>query len=58
MDRRIHGLAGNGRACADCHMPADFQLSPASAGRDFNCSSGAASSIRRRTIRSSADRCR
>ena len=23
MDRRLHGLDGNGRACADCHMPAD-----------------------------------
>ena len=26
------GLDGNGRSCADCHMPTDhFQLSPASA---------------------------
>jgi cytochrome c peroxidase len=32
FDRRLHGLQGNGRACADCHMAADrFQLSPASA---------------------------
>ena len=32
MDRRLHDLGGNGRACADCHMPSDsFQLSPASA---------------------------
>ena len=31
-DRRLHGLAGNGRSCADCHMPTDnFQLSPADA---------------------------
>jgi cytochrome c peroxidase len=30
VDRRLHGLAGNGRSCADCHMPTDnFQLSPA-----------------------------
>jgi cytochrome c peroxidase len=36
MDRRLHGLNGNGRACADCHMPADnFQLSPASAEARF-----------------------
>ena len=32
FDRRPHGLEGNGRACADCHMATDhFQLSPASA---------------------------
>jgi cytochrome c peroxidase len=36
MDRRLHDLGGNGRACADCHMPADsFQLSPASAEARF-----------------------
>ena len=30
FDRRLEGLGGNGRACADCHMAADhFQLSPA-----------------------------
>jgi cytochrome c peroxidase len=30
LDRRLHGLKGNGRACADCHMLSDhFQLSPA-----------------------------
>jgi cytochrome c peroxidase len=30
FDRRLEGLDGNGRACADCHMAADhFQLSPA-----------------------------
>src|SRR5882724_12795843 len=30
LDRRLHGLQGNGRSCADCHMPNDnFQLSPA-----------------------------
>ena len=28
-DRELKGLGGNGRACADCHMPSDgFQLSP------------------------------
>jgi cytochrome c peroxidase len=36
FDRRLDGLDGNGRACADCHMPADqFQLSPASAEARF-----------------------
>jgi cytochrome c peroxidase len=35
-DRRLRGLGANGRACADCHMPADhFQLSPASAEARF-----------------------
>ena len=30
IDRQVVGLGGNGRACADCHMPANsFQLSPA-----------------------------
>ena len=30
VDRHQHGLKGNGRSCADCHMPFDnFQLSPA-----------------------------
>jgi cytochrome c peroxidase len=29
-DRQLVGLGGNGRSCADCHMPEDsFQLSPA-----------------------------
>jgi cytochrome c peroxidase len=29
-DRQLAGLGGNGRSCADCHMPSDsFQLSPA-----------------------------
>jgi cytochrome c peroxidase len=32
VDRRLQGLHGNGRACADCHMASDsFQLSPANA---------------------------
>lgn len=36
MKRNLHDLGGNGRACADCHMPADrFQLSPASAEERF-----------------------
>lgn len=31
-DPAPHGLRGNGRTCADCHLPADhFQLSPATA---------------------------
>src|SRR5436190_12414568 len=30
LDREVDGLQGNGRACADCHMPVNsFQLSPA-----------------------------
>ena len=29
FDRRLHGLGGNGRSCADCHMAGDhFQLAP------------------------------
>ena len=36
FDRRLHGLDGNGRACADCHMLTDnFQLSPAGAEARF-----------------------
>ena len=36
LDRRLHGLGGNGRSCADCHIPRDsFQLSPASAEARF-----------------------
>jgi hypothetical protein len=36
LDRTPAGLTGNGRACADCHMPTDnFQLSPASAEARF-----------------------
>ena len=32
VNREVDGLGGNGRACADCHMPANsFQLSPANA---------------------------
>lgn len=36
LDRKAHGLGGNGRSCADCHMPTDeFQLSPAKAEARF-----------------------
>jgi cytochrome c peroxidase len=36
FDRSPGGSAGNGRACADCHMPADhFQLSPANVEARF-----------------------
>jgi len=36
VDRRLHGLQGNGRSCADCHMPSDnFQLSPANVEARF-----------------------
>jgi cytochrome c peroxidase len=36
VDRRLHGLKGNGRACADCHMLSDhFQLSPANVEARF-----------------------
>jgi cytochrome c peroxidase len=35
-DRNLKGLEGNGRACADCHMPSEnFQLSPAAARARF-----------------------
>jgi cytochrome c peroxidase len=35
-DRNLNQLNGNGRSCADCHMPIDnFQLSPASARARF-----------------------
>jgi hypothetical protein len=35
-DRNLTGLEGNGRACADCHMPSEnFQLSPAAAKARF-----------------------
>jgi mono/diheme cytochrome c family protein len=36
LDRKLTGLAANGRACADCHMPTDsFQLSPKNAEARF-----------------------
>jgi len=35
--RNLNQLGGNGRSCADCHMPSDnFQLSPASARTRFD----------------------
>ena len=35
-ERNLRELGGNGRACADCHMPSDsFQLSPATARARF-----------------------
>ena len=36
FDRNLRGLGGNGRACADCHMPTNaFQLAPAAADARF-----------------------
>lgn len=36
-NRNLNQLGGNGRSCADCHMPSDnFQLSPASARARFD----------------------
>ena len=36
LDPNPGGLAGNGRSCADCHMPTDnFQLSPAAVEKRF-----------------------
>lgn len=36
-DRNLNQLGGNGRACADCHMPSEnFQLSPAVAKSRFD----------------------
>ena len=35
--RNLHRLGGNGRSCADCHMPSQsFQLSPAAARARFD----------------------
>jgi cytochrome c peroxidase len=35
-DRNLHDLGGNGRACADCHVPSEnFQLSPSVARSRF-----------------------
>jgi len=37
FDRNLHQLGGNGRSCADCHMPSEgFQLSPAAAKARFD----------------------
>ena len=36
FDRHLFGLKGNGRSCADCHVPQDqFQLSPATVQARF-----------------------
>jgi cytochrome c peroxidase len=36
FDRKLRGLEGNGRSCADCHTPTDnFQLAPAAADARF-----------------------
>jgi len=36
FDRKLHGLGGHGRACADCHIPGTgFQLSPESVEERF-----------------------
>jgi cytochrome c peroxidase len=36
-DRNLNELGGNGRSCADCHMPSEnFQLSPAAARARFD----------------------
>jgi len=49
-DRRLVGLDGNGRACADCHMPSEaFQLSPAVARARFEAL------LARRAVNSNAD---
>jgi mono/diheme cytochrome c family protein len=40
-DRTLAGLGGNGRACADCHMPSErFQLTPAAALARFEAMTG------------------
>lgn len=37
LDRRLENLGGNGRSCADCHMPSQaLQLSPAGARARFD----------------------
>ena len=48
-------LGGNGRACADCHMPSEaFQLSPAAARARFDALlARSGRTTRTRTIRSS-----
>src|SRR5512145_2779004 len=36
-DRNLNQLGGNGRACADCHVPSEaFQLSPSAAKARFD----------------------
>jgi len=49
-DRQLVGLSGNGRACADCHIPSEsFQLSPAVARARFEAL------LARRAINKNAD---
>ena len=49
-DRQLVGLGGNGRACADCHMPSEsFQLSPAVARARFEAL------LARRAVNKNAD---
>ena len=49
-DRHLPGLGGNGRACADCHIPSEsFQLSPAVARARFEAL------LARRSVNSNAD---
>jgi len=49
-DRRLVGLSGNGRACADCHIPSEsFQLSPAVARARFEAL------LARRSVNRNAD---
>jgi hypothetical protein len=50
MTGHLQGLGGNGRACADCHVPSDsFQLSPAVARARFE------SLLARRAVNKTAD---
>jgi cytochrome c peroxidase len=49
-DRNLHDLGGNGRACADCHVPSEsFQLSPALARARFEAL------VARRLVNKNAD---
>jgi len=49
-DRNLRDLGGNGRACADCHVPAEsFQLSPAVARARFEAL------LARRAVNKNAD---
>ena len=49
-DRNLQGLGGNGRACADCHVPSEnFQLSPALARARFEAL------LARRAVNKNAD---
>jgi cytochrome c peroxidase len=49
-DRKLQGLGGNGRSCADCHTPSEsFQLSPAVARARFEAL------LAKRAVNSNAD---